>query len=88
MKAIEAVRVGIRNNTKPPTIIPVPDGMDAEVFLAMFVDEQMCDGYKVVGSYGNANTVGMCKRDGVLEPPVLRIRIIEIPEAVEAAKAS
>ena len=82
MKALEVTTIGQRN-ARPGTVIPVPVGMDAEVFLSVFIDEKMQDGYTVVGSYGDQNTVGMCKRGGALEPPVLRVRIIEI-KAVEA----
>lgn len=82
MKAIEVARIGERN-CKPATVIPVPDGMDATVFLALFLDDHMMDGYTVVNSYGNANTFGLSKRGGVLQPYVLRIRLIEM-EAVEA----
>lgn len=85
MKALEVSTVGQRN-ARPGTVIPVPVGMDAQVFLSVFIDEKMQDGYTVVGSYGNQNTVGMCKRGGALEPPVLRVKIVEIAEV--EAKAS
>jgi hypothetical protein len=87
VKAIEVALLGVRN-CKPPTIIPVPAGVDAYVFMALYLDEKMTDDYLIVRSYGNADTFGLCKRGSVAEPAVLRVRLIDIAEVVEASKAS
>lgn len=86
MKAIQITRLGVRN-CKPPTVTPVPAGVDAHVFMALYLEEQMSDGYKVVGSYGNPDTYGLSKRGGMIDSPVLKVELIEM-EAVEVRQAS
>jgi hypothetical protein len=83
MKAIQVTLLGVRN-CRPPSIIPVPQGMDAYVFMALFLEERMSDGCKVIGSYKNADTYGV-KQPGATGG-VLKVELIDI-EAVEA-KAS
>ena len=82
MKAIQITRLGVRN-CKPPTVTPVPANVDPDLFMALYLEEQMADGYKVVGSYGNRDTYGLCKRGGAIDAPVLKVELIDI-EAVEA----
>lgn len=86
MKAIETTRVGTRT-AKPPTLIPVPAGVDAHVFLALILEEKQQDGYKVSGSYGNRDTFGL-RQIGMVDGIVLKIRLVDVPEVNEAAKAS
>lgn len=83
-KAIEITRVGVRN-CKPPTVTPVPAGVDPYVFLALYLDEQMSEGYMVVTSYHNPNTYGLCKRGSMIDAPVLKVQLVDI--AVEAKTA-
>lgn len=80
MKAIQVTLLGVRN-CKPPSVIPVPQGMDTYIFLALFLEEKISDGCKVIGSYKNADTYGV-RQPGELGG-VLKVELIDI-EAVEA----
>ncbi len=79
MKAIETTRIGIRN-ARPATVTPVPAGVDAYVFLALYLDDKREDGYIVSGSYGNRDTFGLRQR-GMVDGVVLKVRLIDIAEA-------
>lgn len=85
MKAIETTRIGVRN-ARPATVIPVPAGVDAHVFLALILEEKRSDGYIVSGSYGNRDTFGL-RQIGMVDGIVLKIRLVEV-ETVEVAQAS
>lgn len=86
MKAIETTRIGVRN-ARPATVLPVPAGVDPYVFLALFLEEKQQDGYKVAGSYGNRDTFGL-RQIGMVDGVVLKVALIDVPEAVEARQAS
>ena len=82
MKALKTWHAG--RNVKPATIIPVPAAMEAMVFLAIFIESCMEDGYKVVASYGNPHTFCVQKR-GNKDNPVLVIQLAEVAEAKQAS---